>query len=147
MGRIWSHLRHDATDRELIIHVTTGDRKRAGTDANVWLILYDEKEQATDSIKLNRTLKNDHERGRPAPSLLAQAMALVTQLRPNSGGTPLVWDTIGSLSELSWRTKFMVVNMCFQFIDGNRKTKEKYPTTGSIGEINENCAVENSGGH
>ncbi|GBM46658.1 hypothetical protein AVEN_274155-1 [Araneus ventricosus] len=63
MGRIWSHLRHDETDRELVIHVTTGDRKRAGTDANVWIILYDEKDQATDTIKLNRTLKNDHERG------------------------------------------------------------------------------------
>ncbi|GIY54804.1 PLAT domain-containing protein [Caerostris darwini] len=59
MGRIWSR----PEERELTVHVLTGDRKRAGTDANVWLILYDEKGQATESFKLNRTLHNDHERG------------------------------------------------------------------------------------
>lgn len=63
MGRVFSHFRHDDSDRELIIHVTTGDRKRAGTDANVWLILYDEKGQSTDTIKLGHSFKNDHERG------------------------------------------------------------------------------------
>lgn len=63
MGRVFSHFRHDDSDRELIIHVTTGDRKRAGTDANVWLILYDEKGQSTDTIKLGHAFKNDHERG------------------------------------------------------------------------------------
>ncbi|XP_035228513.1 allene oxide synthase-lipoxygenase protein-like [Stegodyphus dumicola] len=63
MGRVWSHLRHDETDRELTIHVTTGDRKRAGTDANIWMIIHDEKGHSTNTIKLNRTLKNDHERG------------------------------------------------------------------------------------
>lgn len=63
MGRVWSHIRHDNTDRELIIHVTTGDCKRAGTDANVWLILHDENGQTTDTIKLGHLLKNDHERG------------------------------------------------------------------------------------
>lgn len=63
MGRVFSHFRHDDTDRELIIHVTTGDRKRAGTDANVRIILYDEKGQSTDTIKLGHAFKNDHERG------------------------------------------------------------------------------------
>ncbi|KAG8197556.1 hypothetical protein JTE90_007292 [Oedothorax gibbosus] len=69
LGRVLSHFRHDETDnsainsRELMIHVTTGDKKRAGTDANVWLILYDETDQSTECVKLNRTLKNDNERG------------------------------------------------------------------------------------
>lgn len=63
MGRAFSHFRHDDSDRELIIHVITGDRKRAGTDANVWMILSDEKEQSTDTIKLGRAFRNDHERG------------------------------------------------------------------------------------
>lgn len=63
MGRIFSHFRHDDSDRELIIHVTTGDRKRAGTDANVRMILYDEKGQSTETIKLGHAFKNDHERG------------------------------------------------------------------------------------
>lgn len=63
MGRVFSQLRHDDSDRQLIIHVTTGDRKRAGTDANIRMILYDEKGQATDTIKLGRAFRNDHERG------------------------------------------------------------------------------------
>lgn len=63
MGRVFSQLRQDDSDRQLIIHVTTGDRKRAGTDANIRMILYDEKGQATDTIKLGRAFRNDHERG------------------------------------------------------------------------------------
>ncbi|XP_042907350.1 allene oxide synthase-lipoxygenase protein isoform X1 [Parasteatoda tepidariorum] len=63
VGRILSHFHRDETNRELTIHVTTGDRKKAGTDANIWIILHDENGQSTDIIKLNRTLKNDHERG------------------------------------------------------------------------------------
>lgn len=63
MGRVFSHFRHDDSVTELIIHVTTGDRKRAGTDANVKMILYDEKGQSTGTIKLGRAFKNDHERG------------------------------------------------------------------------------------
>lgn len=63
MGAIISHLSHDKTDRELMIYVTTGDRRKAGTDANVWLIIYDTDDEPTDTIKLNRTFHNDHERG------------------------------------------------------------------------------------
>lgn len=63
MGRVFSHFRQDESNRELIIHVTTGDRKGAGTDANVWIILHDEKGQSTDTIKLGHTFRNDNERG------------------------------------------------------------------------------------
>ncbi|XP_054721720.1 polyunsaturated fatty acid 5-lipoxygenase-like [Uloborus diversus] len=63
MGRIWSHFHQGETDRELTIYVTTGDRRKAGTDANVWLILHDEKGQSTDTIKLGHPFRNDHERG------------------------------------------------------------------------------------
>lgn len=63
MGRTWSHFKHDKTDRELIIHVTTGDRKNAGTDANIYMIIHDDVGQKTAKIKLGHTLKNDNERG------------------------------------------------------------------------------------
>lgn len=69
LGRVLSHFRNSEVDscvtnsRQLVVHVTTGDKKRAGTDANVWLILYDENDLSTECIKLNRSLKNDNERG------------------------------------------------------------------------------------
>ncbi|XP_013773436.1 allene oxide synthase-lipoxygenase protein-like [Limulus polyphemus] len=44
------------------VHVVTGNRRGAGTDANVWLTIYDEHDQRTPVVKLNHLWKNDHER-------------------------------------------------------------------------------------
>ncbi|OQV17101.1 Allene oxide synthase-lipoxygenase protein [Hypsibius exemplaris] len=46
-----------------VVHVKTGDRKGAGTDATVWVRLRDESGQWTDEIKLSSFWHNDHERG------------------------------------------------------------------------------------
>lgn len=48
---------------EYIIHIRTGDRKNAGTDANVRIILHDEKGNCSDEITLDNFLRNDFERG------------------------------------------------------------------------------------
>ncbi|XP_076352211.1 allene oxide synthase-lipoxygenase protein-like isoform X1 [Tachypleus tridentatus] len=48
---------------EHIVYVRTGDRKGAGTDANVFMILHDEEGTKTPAMKLNSFLRNDHERG------------------------------------------------------------------------------------
>lgn len=45
------------------VYVKTGDRRNAGTDANVYIILYDEKNNKTSPFKLDNFLKNDLERG------------------------------------------------------------------------------------
>ena len=46
------------------IKVKTGDRKRAGTDANVQIILHDCAGNATKESKLDNFLRDDFERGR-----------------------------------------------------------------------------------
>ena len=46
------------------IYVKTGDRKGAGTDANVRCILYDDKGNQSEEIKLDCYFKNDFERGK-----------------------------------------------------------------------------------
>lgn len=43
--------------------VKTGDKKRAGTDANVQIILHDAKGQKTKAAKLDNFLRDDFERG------------------------------------------------------------------------------------
>lgn len=45
------------------IYVKTGDKKGAGTDANISIILYDNKEQKTSEIPLSCPFNNDFERG------------------------------------------------------------------------------------
>ncbi|KAK6172843.1 hypothetical protein SNE40_016421 [Patella caerulea] len=45
------------------IYVCTGDKKNAGTDANVTIILHDEAGNFTEKIVLARFLRNDFERG------------------------------------------------------------------------------------
>jgi len=50
--------------RRFRVSVTTGDVKGAGTDANIYLILYDENEKATQPVKLNKPFFNDLERGK-----------------------------------------------------------------------------------
>ncbi|KAK3099754.1 hypothetical protein FSP39_009132 [Pinctada imbricata] len=46
------------------ITVKTGDRKRAGTDANVTIVLRDCKGNSTKEAKLDNFLRDDFERGR-----------------------------------------------------------------------------------
>ncbi|CAN8006286.1 unnamed protein product, partial [Ixodes hexagonus] len=51
------------TEAGFRIFVVTGDRRGAGTDANVWLRLHDDRGHKSQVITLNHTFKNDHERG------------------------------------------------------------------------------------
>ncbi|KAH9509993.1 hypothetical protein Btru_044798 [Bulinus truncatus] len=47
---------------DYIVEIKTGDSLGAGTNANVWIILYDENSNATPPIKLDQFLKNNFER-------------------------------------------------------------------------------------
>ena len=49
---------------EYLIYVKTGDRKNAGTDANVSIILHDDQGNSSDKITLDNFLRNDFEKGR-----------------------------------------------------------------------------------
>lgn len=46
------------------IYVTTGDQMNAGTDANVYVILYGERGQVSQEIRLSVLLRDNFERGR-----------------------------------------------------------------------------------
>ena len=46
------------------ILVKTGDRKGAGTDANIFIVLHNENQVASKRIKLDRLLHDDFERGK-----------------------------------------------------------------------------------
>ena len=48
---------------DYLFYVRTGDRKNAGTDANIKVILYGDGGKKTDKIRLHNTFKNDFERG------------------------------------------------------------------------------------
>lgn len=48
---------------EYVIYVRTGDRKHAGTDANVRIVLHDDHGNCSEEITLDNFLKNDFERG------------------------------------------------------------------------------------
>ena len=48
---------------DYIVRVRTGDRKRAGTDANIRIIFYDDTGNKTDKIRLHHVFKNDFECG------------------------------------------------------------------------------------
>ncbi|KAK6172841.1 hypothetical protein SNE40_016419 [Patella caerulea] len=48
---------------DILIYVATGDKKNAGTDANVTIILHDEAGNFTEKIVLDKFLRNDFERG------------------------------------------------------------------------------------
>lgn len=63
MGAVTSSLSSSLGLAHYVAHVKTGDRKGAGTDANVWLVLHDEHGNASKETKLNSTFHNDHERG------------------------------------------------------------------------------------
>ncbi|CAM1304938.1 ALOX5 (predicted) [Pycnogonum litorale] len=48
---------------EHVVFVKTGNRKGAGTDANVWMIVYDDNGARMPPVKLSSIIMNDHERG------------------------------------------------------------------------------------
>ncbi|RUS85759.1 hypothetical protein EGW08_006473 [Elysia chlorotica] len=48
---------------DFMIYVQTGDRRNAGTDANVKLVMHDEQGNASGAITLDNYFKNDFERG------------------------------------------------------------------------------------
>lgn len=62
MGAVLTRM-DSLTDGGFRISVVTGDRRGAGTDANVWIRLHDVKGRKSPIISLNHTFKNDHERG------------------------------------------------------------------------------------
>ena len=75
------------------IYVKTGDRKGAGTDANIKIILHDDKGQKSPEIALDCIWRNDFERGQTdtfqAPPL--KQLGALTQLelwRDNAGVAP-----------------------------------------------------------
>lgn len=45
------------------VHVVTGDRRGAGTDANVYIVLHDVRGRTSEPIACNKVFHNDHERG------------------------------------------------------------------------------------
>lgn len=49
---------------DFVVSVHTGDRRNAGTDANVRIILYDEDGNSSDAINLDNYFRDDFERGR-----------------------------------------------------------------------------------
>lgn len=51
------------SEPEFRVHVTTGDKRGAGTDATVWLQLVDVAGGITEPSCLDKLLVNDHERG------------------------------------------------------------------------------------
>ncbi|XP_046544436.1 allene oxide synthase-lipoxygenase protein-like isoform X1 [Haliotis rubra] len=49
---------------EYVVYVRTGDKKNAGTDANVTIILHDDNGHCTGEVKLDNFLRDDFEKGR-----------------------------------------------------------------------------------
>ncbi|KAK7096851.1 polyunsaturated fatty acid 5-lipoxygenase-like isoform X2 [Littorina saxatilis] len=49
---------------EYTVYIRTGDRKNAGTDADVRIILHDDKGHTSEEINLDNFLRNDFERGK-----------------------------------------------------------------------------------
>ncbi|XP_075544217.1 polyunsaturated fatty acid 5-lipoxygenase-like isoform X2 [Dermacentor variabilis] len=62
MGPVLARM-NSLTEGGFCISVVTGDRRGAGTDANVWMRLHDVDGRKSPVITLNHTFKNDHERG------------------------------------------------------------------------------------
>ncbi|XP_064481893.1 polyunsaturated fatty acid 5-lipoxygenase-like isoform X2 [Ornithodoros turicata] len=62
MGAVLTRM-DSLTEGGFRISVVTGDRRGAGTDANVWIRLHDVDGRKSPVITLNHTFKNDHERG------------------------------------------------------------------------------------
>ena len=69
---------------EFVIYVRTGDKRNAGTDANVYIVLHDDQGNTTGKITLDNFLRNDFERGRmdtfPVPKSKLSALGKVTKI-------------------------------------------------------------------
>lgn len=63
MERIRNLLFGNSSETHYRLHVITGDRRGAGTDANVYVILHDRQGHASQPISLNKVFSNDNERG------------------------------------------------------------------------------------
>lgn len=53
----------ERTKTDYVVRVRTGDRKRAGTDANIRIIFHDKAGNKTDKIRLHNIFRNDFECG------------------------------------------------------------------------------------
>ncbi len=85
------------------IYVKTGDRKGAGTDANIKIVLYDDKGAKSPEITLDCRFRNDFERGQTdtfqAPPLTNLGNIILIELwRDNAGIAP------------NWYCEVVVVN-------------------------------------
>ncbi|XP_052225510.1 allene oxide synthase-lipoxygenase protein-like isoform X7 [Dreissena polymorpha] len=67
----------DRVDYEF--HVRTGDRKFAGTDANVWVILHGEEGISTEEMRLSNMFKDDFEQGQ-LDKFLVKKQAVLTNI-------------------------------------------------------------------
>lgn len=63
MERLSNLLWRGSPETHYRLHVVTGDRRGAGTDANVYVILHDLQGRASPPISLNKIFNNDNERG------------------------------------------------------------------------------------
>ena len=111
MGGLQSTLL-SAIDANFVAHVKTGDRKGAGTDANVWLVLHDEHGKSSKETKLNSLLHNDHERGETSSYGISAANDLHGKITKVE-----FWRDNFGLGD-DWHVDFIKVE--------NRKTKQIY---------------------
>ncbi|KAL5011283.1 hypothetical protein ScPMuIL_009834 [Solemya velum] len=85
---------------DFIVYVKTGDRKFAGTDANVRIRLHDESGNVTEEAKLDNFLRNDFERGQTDSFVLKRLEKLkkihkIEMWRDNAGfGANWYVDTV-----------------------------------------------------
>ena len=63
---------------DYVIHVRTGDRKRAGTDANIRIILHGNDGTKTEKMRLHNVFKNDFECGQLDEFVIQKQMGLET---------------------------------------------------------------------
>lgn len=85
------------------MHVVTGDRRGAGTDANVYVVLHDRQGRATLPILLNKVFSNDNERGSTttmelkADCGIAGPVAKVEVWRDNFADLSIIGTVLGYL--------------------------------------------------
>lgn len=63
MERIMNLFSGDTSKTHYRLHVVTGDRRGAGTDANVYVKVHDALGNSSDPLPLNKVFRNDNERG------------------------------------------------------------------------------------
>ena len=84
------------------LHVVTGDRRGAGTDANVYVMIHDHTGKASSIIKPNSIFRDDHERGSttsvdiPDEDGICHPFTAIEVWRDNFGNLP---SFLGKISE------------------------------------------------